>query len=243
MQDAWCRLYEAHARLPSHRVRVRATEHWLCDRLLIAEAPYVAFSGGKDSLALLALVASIDPSVPILTQGDDLDWPEKRAYCERVVSLLGCTDYEYRLSSVSARAQLCEGSERITGTFSHVVREYVRQRQLTTVLIGLRSEESRARRVSRARYGRDYVTRDGMRHLVPLADWSGRDVLAFCVARGLELFSLYTWQDALPPHVRRMSWPVVPGLMAHGEASFVKRHAPALWNQLARDAPHITTEA
>jgi hypothetical protein len=187
-------------------------------------------------------MATIDRSVPVFTQGDDLDWPQKRAYCESIVAALGFTDYEYRESAISAVAQIRDGAARIAGTFSHVVRDYVRDRHLDTVVLGLRSAESRGRRLSRAVRGRDYVTANNLRHLLPIADWSGRDVLAWLITRDLPLFPLYTWPDPTPPHDRRMSWPIIPNQMQHGEARFVRRHAPDLWYRLVAVAPHLSAD-
>lgn len=241
----WFALYRAHARLPSHRRRVDRARTWLDQVLSRSPAWAVSFSGGKDSLAVLCLVCDVrEPSrVAVFTQGDDLDWPSKRTYCEQVSACLGIRDYTYQVSRVSAHAQLVAGAEAIRGTFSHVWRGYVRDRGIDAMVLGLRSAESRARRLNRAVRGTDYRTQDGLRHLLPIADWSAVDVMAYLSTQSVPLFELYTWPDpALPPHERRMSWPVVPGMMAHGEAAFVRRHAPGLWNRLAAEAPHIATE-
>ena len=153
MQAKYRRLYEAHARLGLHARRVAAAEAVIGRALNVMRAPYVGFSGGKDSTVLLVLLARMGRTdVPVFTQADDLDWPDKRAFCHQTIARLGFGDYTYATSTVSAAAQVADAldaGDAIRGTFSHVIAQYVRDRGRDGALLGLRSEEAKGRAMTR----------------------------------------------------------------------------------------------
>lgn len=246
MQEAWRLAYLTRSQLGSFRRRVSAAEECLRGFLVLCEAPYAGFSGGKDSAAILSLLAGIGRTdVPIFTQADDLDWPEKRTFCDDFVRRLNFSDYSYCESEVSARERFAAidfaGNFAIRGTFSHVVKRYVSTRGRVGAILGLRAQESAPRRIVRATKGLTYSvksTRDGATmRCIPIADWSGEDVMALLLSRGVPLFHVYEYEDDLPPHERRMSWPVNPEFPEM--IPFIRRHHPGLFRNLQDLNPHV----
>lgn len=228
--------YLARARMPAFRRRVE--ESWVIieDFLASCERPYVAFSGGKDSLALLILLAKMgNTDVPVFTQADDLDWPDKEEFCHETVNRLGFSDYSYEWSDVSAFEQLAERDE-VSGTFSHVVKRYVKERKRDSVIMGLRSEESLGRGWLRRSRGHIYSVGDELR-CIPLADWRGEDVFALIISTNTPYMHVYDKDDSRMPHQIRFSWMANPEFFHDGNLAFLKRHYPDLFNRFAERYP------
>lgn len=72
--------------------RPRHDEHQISERIrahLDEHDGYVAFSGGKDSLAVLALTLDADPTVPVCFFDSGLEYPETIAYLDQVEDYFG----------------------------------------------------------------------------------------------------------------------------------------------------------
>lgn len=230
--------YLARSRLPVFERRVRESWTIIENFLAACDAPYAAFSGGKDSQAVLILLAKMDRTdVPVFTQGDDLDWPDKEAFCRSTVRRLGFADYSYELSEVSAADQVFASDAGVSGTFSHVHRRYVESRSRTGVLMGLRAGEGLGRGWNRKVRGHTYEAGGELR-CNPLADWSGEDVFALIVSTNTPYMHVY--DKAEPPrmpHEIRFSWMASPEFFHDGNLAFLKRHYPDLFNQFAARYP------
>jgi len=60
-----------------------------------------------------------------------------------------------------------------------------------SVLLGLRAGESRGRALRVACWGDDHTRRDGLRVILPLARWTGRDIWAYLVTHNLPWLRIY----------------------------------------------------
>lgn len=244
MKASWLAHYKLHAARPIFRHKVHSAKRLLSAFLDRMQRPYVSWSGGKDSTCLLLLLHEIGRiDVPVFTQSDDLDWPEKREHCHRVVQWLGFTDYEYRESKVSAAAQFARAAagDEIVGTFSHVVQQYVTDRQHDGVIVGIRAEESGGRKALTQARGKLFHA-GGQWRCHPIADWSGVDVFAMIVSRGAPYMPLYDC-DARAPHEWRMSWPATPAFWKSGAAAELRRYFPAYFARLAELNPALREHA
>jgi len=212
----------------------------------VCNKPYLAFSGGKDSLALLILIAELgyQNECMIFTQGDDLDFSHKESYCRRVVASLGYEKHHYIMSEVSALEKLKEMQiyEELSGTFSHVVAKFVREQSPDAVIMGLRQEESKARRMTIGRYGQMFLAKkDNLHHCFPIGRWTGIDVFAQIVASGIEYIDVYDKDSPdRAPHEIRFSWAFSPAFAADaGSAFWLKKHYPEIFTRLAAINPQL----
>lgn len=236
MQERYATAYMMHSKLKGFAGCIASAQDTIKKFLGQSTNPYVAWSGGKDSETVLILLSMMGrQDVPLLTQGDDLDWPEKKNFCHGIVECLGFSDYTYAESDVSAIKQFCSGdpSEPIHGTFSHVIKQYATDHERDGVLLGLRTEESCGRRMNRATHGKIYRVASGEWHCTPIADWSGVDVFALIVSSGVPYFHIYDCDSLIPPHKIRCSWMLSPDFLSQGQAAWLRHHFPERFNRLA----------
>lgn len=59
------------------------------------------------------------------------------------------------------------------------------------VMIGMRPDESRIRRMLVARFGSSYTTKSGRSTVLPLTGWSGKDVWSYLIANNLPWLKIY----------------------------------------------------
>lgn len=249
MQERYRQMYLIHAQSAHFGRRVEKAQRILADFMAQTggHGDYVAFSGGKDSLCLLILLRQMKRTdVAVFTQGDDLDYPDKRAYCERIVAQLGFRNYTYGLSDVSALAQLqASADDEIHGTFSHVIRRYMQEHQRNSAVMGLRAAESLKRRrlagwtVRAGHPGIYTVSQTGEHRCIPLYDWSGEDVFALILSTGTEYMHVYDHDDLCMPHQIRFCWTANPEFFSRGQLVWLKRYYPSLYNRLLTVNPDV----
>ena len=190
----------------------------LCgDALGLVDRPYVAFSGGKDSLVVAHLVSQIDDSIPLVYCDDELLYPEHVAYMVDMKLLHG------------DRLRVVEGGSVHAGWFTpwmHLPRwrqpdpvmnmEYLdwmrRERnagrhklgagQLAArlgydgVFLGLRRTESRRRAdILAGALGIDKL--NGIAYINPILDWTAREVWQYIGRHGLDYCPVYDVMDSI----------------------------------------------
>jgi len=194
--------YLAVARLPRFQALLGQARRVVQRALEITRNPYVAYSGGKDSACLLWLVLEQKPDVAarILTSGESrllhpnldavLDWWRLRfpnldlqeINVDRVWSA------EWREATWTEQRKAGKGD---------IIRELPASGAFDGVFLGLRDEESNARRLANKRglIRRYAETRSdataGMWCFCPLASWTIEDVGAMIVLHDLPLLAAY----------------------------------------------------
>lgn len=241
MLPKWKRLYLAH---DPWRAKGQAKKHIL-NLVKVAKRPYIAFSGGKDSLVLLILCSELGlTNIPVFTQGDDLDYDFKEDYCKRVVKYLGFNDYSYIKSKVSALDQLrkidLSTDDSITGVFSHVYKEFAENRQLDGSIVGLRIEESKKRKKLILGRTELFQNKHSIWQCNPIARMSGVDVFSIITQSDVEYIEVYDKDtETIPPHEIRFSWSFSPQFASSGSALFLKLNYPAQFAKLCTINPKI----
>lgn len=195
--------YIAHSRTAVFRRRMEEAKNIIAEFLHIAENPYVAFSGGKDSSCLLFLVAEQKPNISarLLSSGetrllhDNIDevlnwWRERFPALDLV---------EINIDRVFADewADADWATQRRAGR-GDLANFLPASGEFDGVFLGLRNEESASRRLANLRGGaiRQYTENRndacaGLWVACPLANWATTDVGAFIVAHQLPLLAEY----------------------------------------------------
>jgi 3'-phosphoadenosine 5'-phosphosulfate sulfotransferase (PAPS reductase)/FAD synthetase len=167
------------ARHPTHLRRLARASSIIADALALGCRSYVAFSGGKDSAALLALVLEQDRSI----EARMLTWPE--------TELLG--NHRATIEAWQARGANVVG----VGMTRHSLDERSPDRWhrlhagFDMVFVGLREDESRARAISLRSHGAVYAPKSGPVRVCPLAGFETIDVAAVIVSRDLPTLNIY----------------------------------------------------
>lgn len=203
----------------------------------------VSWSGGKDSTVLTHLVHSIEPETPIIIQFDDCDWPEKMDYVDRVCAAEGwkihrvCPDFsvwEMAKGMDIGKSDLCAQSHKLTRTaFLDPLDSVRRELGCNGVFMGLRSEESRARRLNFASRGPLYRITDGTWRCSPLLQWIAEDVFAYHVEYNLPINPSYLQNRFLAPEEIRISWAIpTPTGMTRGAMEHLRFYYPEQFRRL-----------
>lgn len=244
MQAQYRLMYLARSRTIGFRQRVEQAKRIIGEFLERCSRPYISFSVGKDSEAILILLHQMGIcDIPICTQGDDLDFPDKREYGERIVAHLGHTDYTYAYADISALAQLAD--EDVSGTFTHVMNRFAVSRRRNGFLMGLRSEESWHRRRLIKAFGHIYERKTKYDPVItetvglPLHNWRGEDVMALIVSTDTPYMHVYDRDNDRMPHEIRFSWMVSPQFFDRDCVAWLRRHYPEQFAKLAQVSPGL----
>jgi len=246
MKAYWEKVYRLHGQLPEHRRRVAEHKQVIARFIELCDRPYLSFSGGKDSSAMLVLFAEMGlQHIPVFTQADDFDWPYKKDLCHSIIKALGFHTYHYIESKVSVLELLKQNAETISmqQCWENLVADFVKQHQYNGFCMGIRFEESVGRRLTLAISYRDGLVRkckDGLVHGYPMAFLTGKDVFAIIQKAGIPYAEIYDRHEELTPHQMRFSWMFKPGITHNkGGLSWLKKNYPEQFQKLVKINPAV----
>lgn len=168
-----------HAKSAKFKVRLDEAVDIIERGLKLAPDAYVACSFGKDSAVLLHLVLAINPDVSVRF----LRWQESNLLSnyDEVIAAWSLRN----LAVVDmVRANL---DERVVNRWDSLVMAG----PTSGYLIGLRAEESKARRMTLAQHGAIYQRKDGLWRISPLAVWRTEDVAAYALLHDVPMLKQY----------------------------------------------------
>lgn len=165
---------------------------------------YVAFSGGKDSIATAALVHYVRDDVPLVWSDDELEFPETVELMEFL--RLAAPDHFLAYQAVSIHAGWF-GPWRSSPYFRDPLPgtrisdlpydQALRRDGYNLTFLGVRAAESGKRRGWLLSAGANYHAKDGGVRSCPMAGWSTDDVWALIAGWGLGYNRAYARFEAL----------------------------------------------
>lgn len=181
MNDADKRAALLNAKLRPFARKVAAAEAIIAETIRTASPAFVAYSGGKDSTALLWLARRIMPDI----EARILLWPESELlgnFADNIAAwrALGANIREVHLTRR-------HWTEKVAGKWE-ALNDAAPAR---SVFIGLRAQESAVRRLSLRRFGIFHERGDGRLRVCPLARWSTMDVASVIASNDLPLLDRY----------------------------------------------------
>lgn len=181
MRDSDHERYRLHARLPVHKRRVERATQIVREALELCEAPYIAFSCGKDSAAMMHIVRQVRQDIPariLLWEGES----DHIGDFHRVIADWRAMGQQIDVLTLS-RESLKAGAGR-WGALEATA-------PCDSVFVGIRRDESRTRRLSICHRGEIYRRVDGIVRVAPVAGLSTEDVAAIIGANRLPCLSIY----------------------------------------------------
>lgn len=259
--EMWRRTALIHARLRAFLRKVddakRIVEKALCqtDRSMA-----IMLSGGKDSVCMTHLaVVDFDTQLEVISEKDDMDYPGEREYVEGLARAWG---FNLRVitPAVSMKdliRELYQGgvigpSEDVHGRATAFSSEHFYKlverasSRYRGIMLGLRADESRSRKMNFYRRGSLYLKKTGKIVCTPLITWSGLDVLAYMFSRGIEPLPAYkciAFMHSKEPWRIRKSWWLPGANSRFGGVAWLRRYYPSLYRELLQMVPEVSMMA
>jgi len=247
--------YRLHAKLYSYRAKADKALKTIQRALKFDPAWYVAWSGGKDSNVLLHLAKRVEPQILAIHVDTPLDYPD----CRQDV-LYWVRKWQINATLVQPEISPWEIIDRHGGPegqvnearseldrrcFFEPLLKKAKSLGLKGAFLGLRAEESRARRWNRIIKGKIYRVSNGdMLHSTPIVDWTAKDVWAYHIENNLPWLPVYDKTKGHPdPERIREGW-FIPGRAAirHGGLVWLKLNYPELFEELKRRYPQYAAQ-
>ena len=192
MDKEWREYFLLWSETDIYKERVKEAKAVIKEALSRFKKPYIAFSGGKDSTALMHLVLSFDKNITVLHW-----WPGPYFYPKpledeviRIAKACGARNIRVETSEeyviYGRRAHNVKGRKFLGGVIPRMVKE----EGYDLAFIGLRAEEA-AKRKSRVKNFFEWDKTRQITNCFPLANWSWKDVWAYIVSNNIPYLSYY----------------------------------------------------
>ncbi|KXZ40025.1 Phosphoadenosine phosphosulfate reductase family protein [Alkalithermobacter thermoalcaliphilus JW-YL-7 = DSM 7308] len=246
--------YIAYSETKTHKQRVQKAKDLIQKILQKHKKPYVAFSGGKDSLCLLHLVYKQNPNIDVMFHDSGVELPESYIQIQKIKETWGIN-----LHVIKSPVNTLDVYKRKKGIFIGAaediafnevmgmpIKKWSKNNGNDLAFIGLRKEESKKRRIMLCKNGKYFYCKSfDIYECFPLADWKKEDVWAY-------IFSNYPLENLIHPAYFkdrlvkdpgdiRVSWYCDPTAARFGYFLWIKIYYPDLYNQLTHIFPEIKT--
>jgi len=210
-----------YAKLPEYKYLVNKTRYFIRWALKHVDNPYVACSFGKDSSAMLHLVLQESPNIKVKFLGkrettliDDYEsiikwWRGQGADIEHITYL-----------------GWLEGGKK-TGIAQNMEAD-----GYDSFFVGIRKEESVARRITIKKNGKFYKMKDGKTRISPMAEWSTNDIAAYMLSNDLPVLRAY-----LREGFEARTTSNIPSKFPHESLARLKDADISAYNQLLKMLP------
>jgi len=187
MDSRWIEAFILHSKTDEFLCRLKEAQSIIRHALSLHKKPYVAFSGGKDSLCVAHLVTRQNPDVMIL------HWDYGKYYIPRplhqeIISIAERLGWKLRVETSEKYEKLGRQAINVIGQdFLGKLVPQLKEEGYDCVFVGLRKEESSKRRL-RIKAKRS-ITDIPEYH--PVQNWTWMDVWAYIVSNKLPYLSHY----------------------------------------------------
>lgn len=235
--------FELWSRTRQHQYRVRQAQQRITEWLSLVENPYIAFSTGKDSTCVLALVREQRPETLAVYFDADCAFPESKQMLDNTANVIRFPTLEPLLETFRRCGSFeSAGLERETmrTTVYEPIQRLIAEYHFDGVCYGLRAQESHGRRMNAKVRGAVFqYRRDGLWACQPVHDWLYEDVWAYIVENNLPYCGVYDRMWDMPQEDQRLSYWAGETKRRYGRWAWLKRNYPNLFNQFASEFPEV----
>ena len=246
MQPDRLKVFRLHARSNQFQKRVESAKTRITEFGQKSVNPYIAFSGGKDSLCCLFLMREQFPATPAVYFDADCAYPgvemilNDTENCIRHEATEPFLDTLARLGIHHPDIEQTTMETTVYGPIKSLLNRY----GFDGVIYGLRAEESRGRYIHAARRGAVFQYSETSLHggsfaCQPIFDWSYNDVWSYIVENNLKYCNEYDLLWQLPPNEQRISYWAGESNRHWGRYARLKMLHPDLFNRLAKRCPEV----
>lgn len=230
----------------SYQRKVAQAEGIIESALARFRKPYLAISGGVDSVAMAALVIPIarraGVDVPLWCHISDAAFPGTRETVEATGQTLGATVIfdEAPVSAFSVIGQQSAVRFGKKGYFFSAIERFVRSGNYDLAFVGVRASESKRRREACLAHGPLFSS------TVPCFHWKCQpicwmtiwDVAAICIDRGMPIHPIYSKEPVGQGRIR-LGYITNLDLLDKGSAVFLRVNYPDLYLKLLAAYPEV----
>lgn len=256
-------IYRLHGRLHGYMRRVDEAMTWIERGQQVMAAPCVSLSFGKDSTAMVHLLLTVLPEIPIfyVNCGEFDEWPDTARVKQEFMARFPCRLVELPGPSLMATyraigdfltysyqetAAVRQAKRDYNASLGHILDNAVKEHGCDGSFIGIRADESNGRlRLFRARGQLYFAKERGAWACHPLMKWSGRDVWAYIVQHDLPYNALYD----IDPRGRQLArngamfggaQQTYAGRAAYlGRLAYIRKMYPDWFNRFAVEFPQV----
>jgi len=249
-KEGWIKYFLEYSSLDIHKKRIQKSKEIIDVFLSQVNNPYISWSAGKDSTAMLFLILENCPDIKIMTEKDDLDYPGEIEYVFRLKE-----KYNLNLDIINPSVSLWDeiqnykfdedmhsrNTDFSNKFFYSLISNYKNKNNNDGVFLGLRAEESKGREWNRKYRGTIYKNnREKILICTPIAEWKGDDVFAYLLSNNIEIFNIY-WKLKFinDPRLIRKSWTIPGNFSCRGDIQWLKYHYREVYNKLVTIDPFI----
>lgn len=236
--------------LNAYKRRLEQAKAFVREALSRSERPYLSISGGKDSVAMLAVVDAVARETgvdfPLWAHVSDASFPGT------IETLQTCAQITGRELILDQSPVSAFDVERDTdalkpfgkqGYFFDAIRAFQTNYKPDLVFVGVRAAESRRRARACNVHGhlfRSSVTGPPIWVCYPLVWWSVEDVCACIVDHGLPFHPIYSMRSADgDARSIRLGYITARDLMHKGTIAFIRANYPAIYTLLVSKFPDM----
>ena len=176
-----------YSQLDEHKEKVEEARSIIQRALQTCKKPYVAFSGGKDSLCVLHLVSSIQKDVFVIHWDYGRYFIPRELHEEILEIAKGLSPNVMVFTSERYEKEKRQAYNVLGEEFFEKVVPKLLSKGFDCVFLGLRKEESSSRRVRIK--NKVFIT--PIREIYPIANWSWLDVWAYIASNNIRYLSIY----------------------------------------------------
>jgi phosphoadenosine phosphosulfate reductase len=237
-----------NAELDAYKNKIQRSIEYIHKSFEITSDWYVAWSGGKDSTALAHLVTRLYPETEVWSEKDDCDFPGELEYVNIIAGkYLFNLKLTYNDSLWQAiqeqKIDICEDLHSRGTSFSDqfFYSEVAKQEKLHDgCFLGLRDEESKARRLNTYMRSGLYQKNNGKYTCNAIHHWSAVDVFSYLVSNEIPILDVYFKTKFIghPTKIRK-SWMLPSHQASRGYCAWLRYYYPDVFEKLKTLHPEV----